>query len=181
MRIVKLLHCHIACLLVGMVILLLGMFFLVGCGREETVTKFAEVKIGGVTIRAEVARNDESRTRGLSGRESLGEDEGMLFVFDEARYRSFWMKGMKFSIDILFINTGSSKCETTKKMRNYENAKDGCEYYVVDIVENLLPPGIDEEPARYESKRPANYVLEVKAGFVEAQGIKIGDEVDFFW
>lgn len=145
-------------------LLLIILFILLTSGCREIDIKaedaeFVEVVIGGVTVRAEVARDEESQRRGLSGRDFLGENEGMLFVYDEAEIRGFWMKEMRFSLDIIFIDDDE----------------------VVDVVENLLPPKFGEMPASYTSKQLANYVLEVRAGLAREHGVEIGDEVDIRW
>src|SRR3989338_7198368 len=63
--------------------------------------------IEGETFKIEIADTIQSHGRGLSGRAGLGADEGMYFVFPfRARY-GFWMKGMKFPIDIVWIKNNS--------------------------------------------------------------------------
>lgn len=114
----------------------------------------AVVKIAGQEIRVEVARTPKSWAKGLAGRKDLAENRGMFFVFPEAERRSFWMKGMKFSLDIIWINRGQ----------------------VVDIAPDALPDNT-QNPTFFYPRLPANQVLEVKAGFGEKYGLKIGDEV----
>src|SRR3989338_5701660 len=60
-------------------------------------------KIGDQAVRVTVADTPESRERGLSGRDGLASDEGMLFVFQNDGYHTFWMKDMLFSIDIIWL------------------------------------------------------------------------------
>ncbi len=52
------------------------------------------------------AVDNQSRSRGLSGKKSLAEDEGMLFVFELAGKYGFWMPDMRFDIDIVWIRGG---------------------------------------------------------------------------
>lgn len=54
-------------------------------------------------IKAEVVDNEEARMKGLSGRDNLADDEGMFFVFEKSDIYPFWMKDMKFAIDIIWI------------------------------------------------------------------------------
>src|SRR4051812_35678814 len=67
-------------------------------GKKATAT------FGSQKVSLDVANTPKSRELGLSGRNSLADNKGMLFLFDEPGLPSFWMKGMKFPIDILFLN-----------------------------------------------------------------------------
>ena len=107
-----------------------------------------------IKIDIEIADNDYERQLGLMKRQSMGEMQGMLFIFPEEKYQSFWMFNTLFSLDMLFIN---SKKE------------------IVTIHKNTKP--LSEES--YPSSKPAQYVLEVNAGFCDKYNIKVGDKV--FW
>lgn len=104
-------------------------------------------------IVAEVADTESSRELGLSGRQSLNPNEGLLFVFDLSGQYRWWVKDMKFSVDIIWIN------------------KDGI---VVEIERNASP---DSYPKTYINASPAKYVLELQAGEGEKQGIFLGSKV----
>jgi len=119
----------------------------------STVQTNPTVELKGQTIQVTIAETPEERGRGLSGRAGLAEDEGMLFVFSEDGRYSFWMKDMLFSIDIIWI------------------AKDGT---IVDIARNISP---DTYPTSFAPKAPARYVLELKAGWLDENGVAIGDVV----
>ena len=124
----------------------------------EAVKNKAEIKIDNQIIIAEVAHDEESRTKGLSGRESLNINEGMFFVFEEPGIYPFWMKGMKFPIDMVWIDSDNK---------------------IVNINENV-PPEIgvaDENLAQYKSDGPIKRVLELHAGRVRLLNAKIGDEI----
>jgi len=114
------------------------------------------IQIGETSILVELANTPESRALGLGNRDSLPMDEGMLFVFGEQAIPvNFWMKGMRFPLDMIFL------------------ANDR----VVQIIKNAPPePGVpDTNLKAYISTEPVNYVLEVNAGFVEKNDIKVGD------
>lgn len=111
------------------------------------------VRIGDVPVRVEVADTDELRRVGLGGRDSLGATSGMLFIFDTSDYHRFWMKDVRFLIDIIWI---------------------GEDLTVVDIMPRLSP---DTYPATFEPKAPVRFVLETNANYAESFGIKIGDKV----
>lgn len=115
------------------------------------------IKIGDLAIQVEVADSGEKKAKGLSGRKSLGENEGMLFVFKNS-YPSFWMKEMLIPIDILWISDGK----------------------VVKIHKDVQPePGkTTSELTLYRPDQPIDYVLEVNAGFSDKNAVKSGDFVD---
>ncbi|MBI4135890.1 DUF192 domain-containing protein [Candidatus Uhrbacteria bacterium] len=113
------------------------------------------VRIGNTKILVDVAVTPEARAQGLSGRAELGENEGMLFPMGESQVYAFWMKDMRFPLDIIWIRDGR----------------------VADISENIPPPKSGEFPVSVRPREPINYVLEVNAGFVEKKGINIGDPV----
>lgn len=113
------------------------------------------VKINGVSISAEIANTPKTRTSGLSNRERLAEDSGMLFIFDNSGYHTFWMKDMNFPIDIIWIHDNR----------------------IVDITENI-PPEKDNKLTIYKPSKPVKFVLEVNAGFSEKNNFKVGDTVE---
>ena len=112
------------------------------------------VIVGDTSVKILLADTPQKRTQGLSGRESLAKDEGMLFVFPEEGIYGFWMKDMRFSIDILWLNSAGE---------------------VVHIVENASP---ESYPASFTPEKAAQYVLELPAGFVRAHGVTLGSLVE---
>ena len=116
-----------------------------------------EVRIGNrVAVPVEVARTEAEKTRGLSGRDRLAPDRGMLFVYEAPIRPLIWMRGMRFPLDILWIRDGR----------------------VVDLVRGAKAPAPGEAPQEFAPREDAQYVLEVPAGFVERQGIAVGDRVE---
>ena len=112
------------------------------------------VCVKDVCVQAEVVDTDAARQLGLMFRENLPEGRGMLFVFeDEGRY-GFWMKNMRFPIDIIWID---------KEKR------------VVDIKPDLYP--CPESCEIFSPRDKALYALEVYAGFARRNKIEIGDKV----
>ena len=63
----------------------------------------AQVELKGKQFAVEIADDDEERARGLMFRESMADDHGMLFVFDEDAPQSFWMKNTFIPLDMVFI------------------------------------------------------------------------------
>lgn len=126
----------------------------------EDAAERIQVRVGELVLTAELARTPGERARGLGGRPSLPADAGMLFVMDRAAQHAFWMKGMQFALDFIWISA---------------------EKRVVDLTEGVPPqPGVpDSELALYSPSAPVLYVLEVNAGVVREHGVRVGDEVKF--
>jgi uncharacterized protein len=137
-------------------ILLAAGIALVACGDDQQrSTAERVVQVGDASVLAEVADDPASRQRGLSGRDRLAAGEGMLFLLPDDS-PSFWMKGMRFPLDILWIRDGR----------------------VVDVSADVPPPGDSNAPLpTYSPDRPANRVLEVNAGWAAEHGIRRGDAV----
>lgn len=113
------------------------------------------IYIGDNGVKVEIARTGEEIAKGLSGRSGLGKDEGMLFAYNGYFIPRFWMKDMKFSLDIIWI-------------------KDNM---VIGFEKNIQPQPSGEELAIYQPESFVNYVLEAPAGFVDDKSVKIGDAV----
>ena len=134
-------------------------FLLPACGSEDTqVLKEATFAVEGtldflqadgtpfLRIAVELAETMEEQRRGLMGRRSLPSKGGMLFVYPEAIEQSFWMKNTPLPLDIVFIAEDST---------------------IVNIARRTRP--LSEDMIR--SMAPAQYVLELRAGFVDRYGI----------
>lgn len=115
------------------------------------IKKRAQITIGTTTIIADIADTVPIQRRGLGGRTSLTENQGMLFIFDLPEKYAFWMKDMLIPIDMIWLD---------------QNLK------VVYVKNNVSP---DTYPETFAPQKPANYVLEVAAGFAGRHSLKIGD------
>lgn len=112
-----------------------------------------------LVVAVEVAATDADRARGLGGHAPLGPTDGMLFVFDQVSPHAFWMKGMTFALDILWLDEGK----------------------VVHLERSVPPSGPTETDATRPilvPRLPARYVLEVNAGFAAEHGIDLGTPVE---
>lgn len=114
------------------------------------------VEFNNVKIDAEVVKSASAMAKGLSGRSSLPEDKGMLFVFSAPAVQTITMQGMKFPIDIIWIMDNKVVDLTSKAQ-------------VPDANTNTVP--------EYRSAETVNYILEANDGFINNNTIKIGDEV----
>ena len=127
-------------------------------GTAQTQYMKTTISVKNTTIIADLALTPDQQTRGLSGREPLGQNQGMLFVFKTPGNYGFWMKEMKFPLDIFWIDANHS---------------------AVYIKENLPPcPSIENCPT-YFPDVDAPYVLEMVAGFAQRHGITNGTHFDF--
>ena len=138
----------------------LALLLLVGLGceavGEEPPAPDAWVTIRGARVATEVAVTPAAQARGLGYRDSLDWNHGMLFPYETPGFRSFWMKGMRFDIDIVWIRAGR----------------------VVDIdhrVPHVAAPEGPWPPVGTDSM--VEQVLEVPAGFAAAHGWQKGDRV----
>lgn len=100
---------------------------------------------------AEVAHVREEQTRGLSGRTELPDGHGMIFVSEKENHGGLWMKDMRFAIDMLWFDSDLA---------------------LVSVAENVTP---DTYPTLFRPERPARYALEVPAGFVAKNRIRVGE------
>lgn len=118
--------------------ILIGVFVILINYHQTT-----EIKIGDAIFIVEIAKTDIQKTKGLSGRNSLDAGKGMLFIFNEPDFYSFWMKDMKFSIDIIWMHDNE----------------------IIGFVENV-PPDNSSSPKIYFPPKLVNKVLEIPAGSI---------------
>jgi uncharacterized protein len=124
--------------------------------KENLVLNKNTVRVNGHGFAVEIADTSEKQIQGLSGRVDLAENSGMLFVYNDYNIRLFWMKEMRFPLDIVWIK---------------DNLVIGCSEKV---------PVLDKEGhiSRVESPGEANYVLEINAGLCGKYDIKDETEVE---
>jgi len=118
-------------------------------------TETASLTIGGeVTIDAEIADTNELRSRGLGDRDGLRDGWGMLFIDQTAHVQTFWMKGMRFCLDIIWIQNGK----------------------ITGSAPNVCPqPGTaDVDLTVYSSVMPVQYVLEMPANWLKDNNFGAG-------
>ncbi len=111
------------------------------------------IRVAGIEIQVEIADDEAERSRGLMFRESLSENEGMLFVYESSRPLGFWMRNTLIPLDIAYID---------------EQGR------IVDI-QTMQP----KDDTTHWSKADAMYALEMNAGWFEANGITTGALVEF--
>lgn len=118
------------------------------------------VTIRDITFQVDIAATPESMEQGLSGRAALKKRQGMYFVYPSVRYVRFWMKEMKFPLDIIWV-------------KNHQ---------IVGYAADISPPPPNTPLPllkRYPSPQPVDSVLEVLAGTVAKDQFHVGDSVRF--
>ncbi len=116
-----------------------------------------KITIGAKSFEVEVASTPDQHERGLMFRQSLKNDEGMLFIFEEEAPRSFWMKNTLIDLSIGYFN------------------KKGI---LIDIQEMKTGKGIpDLQLPSYPSAGPAMYALEMRKGWFDEHKIKLGTKL----
>ncbi|PIS21106.1 hypothetical protein COT52_00560 [candidate division WWE3 bacterium CG08_land_8_20_14_0_20_43_13] len=112
------------------------------------------------TFCLELATIRDDQAKGLSGRSSITETEGMLFGYPTEDYYSFWMKDMLVPIDMLWLDSNG---------------------VVVNLETNVQPPKAgtaDSELQVYRPNQKARYVLEIKAGMANKIGLSLGEKIE---
>jgi len=132
--------------------LILICIFLTACSSGS---QFVNLKIKNIQVRAEIAVNLKEKIQGLAGRESLENNQGMLFLYQEPGRYSFWMEGMTFPLDIIYI---------------YNNE-------IIEIFKNV-PLKTNDEITEIFPAQIADKILEVNAGWCEAHGVQVGDKIE---
>ncbi len=146
--------------IIRLLVFFIAIILLGACAVKEQVQtvddKYSKVSINNIDILVEVVDTAETRRLGLSYREELDKNAGMLFDMQTRAMTSFWMKEMKFSLDIIWIDGDT----------------------IMNISKNLPPAG-SQPGISYSSEFLIDYVLEVDGGFCEENNINIGDKVIF--
>lgn len=136
--------------LLGFILILLIVLLFFERNNEREIKK---IMINGEEFLVEVSDNQKEIRTGLSKRENICNNCGMLFVFPQSGKYSFWMKGMKFGLDIIWIKGSEVVFFAENIDKNYEKT-------ISPISE-------------------ADKVLELKSGSVEKLGLKLGDKIEF--
>ena len=116
----------------------------------------SKVTINTHTFAVKTASSAAQQQQGLSGVKSMPQDQGMIFIFDQAAKYPFWMKEMKFPLDIIFIRDNK----------------------IVQIFQNVpAPKDSKTQLPIYQPVAPADRVLEINAGLSKKYDFKKNDEV----
>jgi len=122
---------------------------------EAVIGSNGQIMIRNNTWKVEIASNDVDRISGLSNRKTLYNKKGMLFVFENMKNQTFWMKDMLIPIDMIFLDNN---------------------WTIVLIEQNLQPNSF---PKTFGNQVSSQYVLEVNAGEANTYGLRVGDQAIF--
>lgn len=141
-------------IIAGAIVVIVITFFVVVISNSNT--KNVVVRIGSGIYKADIASDEESRQKGLSGLPNLEVDRALLMIFPDSQKWGIWMKDMEFPIDILWLD---------------ENK------VVVHAVANANPSISDSKT--FTPKSPAKYVIELPAGSIKNKSIVVGSIAAF--
>lgn len=136
-------------------LLLSGILMAAACGSShpESGLPVISVDVAGHSVKAEVARSEEEQSRGLMYRRALGKNEGMLFVYEDDRVLTFWMKNTFVPLDILYLKAD----------------------HTVATIKQMNP----QTTRTHSSEVAVRYALEVNQGWAKKNGVEPGAEVAF--
>lgn len=137
----------------SLAVLMMTVFGLAACTAEaEKLDEQVKLRVGNETFTVEVARTPEQRQRGLMHRSSIGEKEGMFFVFERDQHLSFWMKNTEIPLSIAYIS------------------KDG----EIREIHELEP----HSKRSVESSHAVRYALELPRGAFVRADAEVGDRIE---
>jgi uncharacterized protein len=116
-----------------------------------------KIQVGDRVIWVEIAESEAQRSQGLMFRKELKKDSGMLFIFEEEKPLSFWMKNTLIPLSIGFFNA---------------------QKVLVHVTEMTPPSSVEIDLRSYPSQYPAMYALEMNAGWFEKNKIKPGTKIN---
>ncbi|MBT3218709.1 MAG: DUF192 domain-containing protein [Proteobacteria bacterium] len=125
----------------------LTLLAVLSCARHKLPT--AVVRVGDVPVKVELATTPDTRSLGLKHRDSMPQDEGMLFMYPQTHLRSFWMQDTRIPLSIAFAD------EDGKIVR----------------IADMSPFSTDRVPSLY----PVRYALEMNKGWFAKNGVEKGD------
>jgi len=114
-----------------------------------------EVRLGKLSINAEIADNFLKKAKGLMFRKNLPQNSGMLFIFNKEGHHPFWMMFTRIPLDIIWLDSDGK---------------------IVHIERNVKPSLVSFR--NYGPKQKSKYVVETNGNITEMYGIKVGDKVE---
>ena len=140
-----------------LVLLISSYYWSSNSDSEKNVKKISntkkEIYIKNVRLAVDMADEPHEQTQGLSGKEYIAANEGMIFIFQESFTPAFWMKDMRFGLDIIWLDAKNT---------------------IIGIEKNVLP---ETFPKTFAPFYPVKYVLEVNAGWSDRNSIRVGDKM----
>ena len=135
--------------------ILLGLLILVLYLMDQSGESDIEIDLGVEIFDLEIAKTPEEISEGLMYRRKLSENKGMIFIFEDEKKRSFWMKNTFIPLDMIFM-------DSTGK--------------IVEIKENILP--CETQICKSYISLPAKYVIEINSGRSYDLGLEVENVID---
>jgi len=140
-------------LILSLVILLIILSFIFLPKKTNKDLSVVKIKLGNTDYQIEIARTSSQKSIGLSNRDSLCPNCGMIFIFDKDTYLPFWMKDTRIPLDMIWINSQNQ---------------------IVDIQHAIETNSLKA----IQNSTPAKYVLELNLDDSKKLNLKIGDIID---
>jgi uncharacterized protein len=138
------------------IVLILGIILLILLILEiDSITSSPNANLNGHIFSLYLAKTSNDQEIGLAKFNKISDNQGMLFLFPKSGYYSFWMKNMKFPIDIIFISGNR----------------------IVDIFQNVPVQKTNNNLPTYTTGEKADKVLEINAGLTNKYKIKLGGNI----
>jgi hypothetical protein len=148
-----------------------------GCREEPVPAGHERVVIDGRTFDLELAVDEETRTKGLGGREFIPEDGGMLFVFPRPTRKQFIMRDCPVDIDIIFLDANARI--TAMHHMEAEPPRGPGEGVVGDWdPRKAANRRYEARLKRYSSRGAAQFAVELQGGMLEALDLELGEKLD---
>lgn len=141
--------------------------FLNGIDIPKDTYLQARVIVNGFELTTDLAITADQKAEGLAVKDHLKENEGMLFVSEQSSRQSFWMKDMKFAIDIIWLDSNGTVVHI--------------EHNLQPCISVLNPAASNRNCPIYTPDKDSQYVLETIAGFSQKHNVKIGTHIDFYF
>lgn len=143
-------------LLLGLAVVIFAIILTASIIVSGNNKKMKSVSINSQTFKVSVVTTDKDKQIGLSKNKKLAQNQGMLFLFDNPDFYAFWMKEMKFPIDIIYINGDK----------------------VTTVIQNAQPPASPNDLPTFQPAEKSDKVLEVNAGLAKKYNIQEGSIIN---
>lgn len=140
--------------LIAYIFLAVVFAIVIGANHEASSPQRQTMQLGNQKLNLEIANTDAARTQGLSDRPNLAKNSAMLFIFPDASEQCMWMKDMKFSLDMVWMDASKR---------------------IVKLAPDVSP---DTYPQFFCADN-TKYVLEMNVGVIKKHTLEVGQNLNF--
>ncbi len=141
------------------------LIMLIGCSAPKQLTNI-EVSIGDQTFQLEIAKDLQARREGLMNRDTLGMNNGMIFIFPDAQERSFWMKNCFIPIDLIFLDSRGTITALHEMVVELERQQEESDFEY------------EQRMSHYWSFGPARFAIEFSSGTIQKLDLSVNDRIN---